>query len=92
LEQEQNLEFYAKTLKITPNHLNKSVKSVTGKTAIGLLNEMRLIEAQLRLKHTDFSISEIAYQVGFEDRSYFSRFFKKATGDSPVEFRKKGQR
>jgi AraC-like DNA-binding protein len=91
IEQEQSIEFYAETLKITPNHLNKSVKSVTGKTAIRLLNEMRLIEAKLRLKHTGLSISEIAYQLGFEDQSYFSRFFRKATGDSPVKFRKKDE-
>jgi AraC-like DNA-binding protein len=88
LEQEQNIDFYAKSLKITPNHLNKSVKSVTGKTAIGMLNEMRLTEAKLRLNHTDCSVCEIAYQLGFEDQSYFSRFFKKATGDSPIKFRK----
>lgn len=88
-EQKQGLEFYANALKITPNHLNKAVKAVTGKTAIGMFNEMRLTEAQLRLKHTDFSISEIAYQLGFEDHAYFSRFFRKATGNSPIEFRKK---
>jgi AraC-like DNA-binding protein len=88
IEKEQNIEFYAGALKITPNHLNKSVKSVTGKTAIALLNEMRLTEAKSRLKYTDLSISEIAYQLGFEDQSYFSRFFKKATGHSPVKFRR----
>ncbi|MDR0866517.1 MAG: helix-turn-helix domain-containing protein [Candidatus Symbiothrix sp.] len=88
IEKEQSIEFYAGALKITPNHLNKSVKSVTGKTAIALLNEMRLTEAKSRLKYTELSISEIAYQLGFEDQSYFSRFFKKATGNSPVKFRK----
>jgi AraC-like DNA-binding protein len=88
IEKEQGVEFYAQTLEITPNHLNKSVKSVTGKTAIAFLNEMRLAEAKSRLKHTELSIGEIAYQLGFEDQSYFSRFFKKATGKSPVDFRK----
>jgi AraC-like DNA-binding protein len=89
IEQEQNITFYADELKITPNHLNKSVKSVTGKTAIQLLNETRLAEAKSHLKHTDKTISEIAYHLGFEDQSYFSRFFKKATNISPMEFRKR---
>jgi AraC-like DNA-binding protein len=88
IEQEQSIAFYAGELKITPNHLNKSVKSVTGKTAIQLLNETRLAEAYSRLKHTNETVSEIAYRLGFEDQSYFSRFFKKATGMTPAEFRK----
>jgi AraC-like DNA-binding protein len=88
IERGQNIAFYAGELKITPNHLNKSVKSVTGKTAIQVLNERRLAEARSRLKYTDATVSEIAYRLGFEDQSYFSRFFKKATGVSPAKFRK----
>jgi len=88
IEKEQNLDFYAGILRITPNHLNKSVKSVTGKTALALLNETRLMEVKSRLKNTDLSICEIAYQLGFDDPSYFSRFFRKATGCSPAAFRK----
>ncbi|MDL2257071.1 helix-turn-helix domain-containing protein [Bacteroidales bacterium OttesenSCG-928-I14] len=87
IEKEYQISFYAKKLNISPNHLNKSIKAVTGKTAISLLNEMRLNEAKQRLKNTDMPVSEIAFQLGFEDPSYFSRFFKKKTGVSPVEFR-----
>lgn len=87
LTKEHTIEFYAKMLKISPNHLNKSVKSVTGKTAISLLNEMRITEAKNLLKETDLSIAEIAFQLGFEDQSYFSRFFRKNTGDTPKAFR-----
>ncbi|MCL1937720.1 MAG: helix-turn-helix domain-containing protein [Candidatus Azobacteroides sp.] len=88
IEKEQSPKFYAGMLQITPNHLNKSVKSVTGKTAMALLNEARLIEIKSRLKNTDLSICEIAYQLGFDDPSYFSRFFRKAAGCSPAKFRK----
>ena len=85
---ERSVDFYAKQLDITPNHLNKSVKTVTGKTAVTILNEMSIQEAKMQLKHTSLSISDIAFQLGFEDLSYFSRFFKKATGMSPMEYRK----
>ncbi len=85
---EHSIQFYAKQLQITPNHLNKSVKSVTGRTAITLLNEVILQEAKTRLKHSNLTIGEIAFQLGFEDLSYFSRFFKKATGFSPIKYRK----
>jgi len=88
IEKEHFIPFYAQELKVTPNHLNKSIKSVTGKTALLLLNEIRLMEAKTRLRNTDYSISEIAFQLGFEDQSYFSRFFKKYTGITPGEFRK----
>jgi AraC-like DNA-binding protein len=75
-------------LGISPNHLNKSVKAVTGRTAIIILNEMNLQEAKMQLKYTNLSIGEIAFRLGFKDLSYFSRFFKKATGLSPLEYRK----
>jgi AraC-like DNA-binding protein len=92
IEKKQSIAFYAGELKITPNHLNKSVKSVTGKTAIQLLTEARLAEAQSRLKHTEAMVGEIAYRLGFEDLSYFSRLFKKTVGITPAEFRKRNQR
>ena len=88
IEKEHSIPFYAQKLKVTPNHLNKSIKSVTGKTALSLLNETRLMEAKNRLKYTDYSISEIAFQLGFEDLSYFSRFFKKYTEITPGEFKR----
>ena len=88
IEKEHSIPFYAQKLNVTPNHLNKSIKSVTGKTALLLLNEIRLMEAKTRLKYTDFPISEIAFQLGFEDQSYFSRFFKKYTNITPGEFKR----
>lgn len=87
IETEQQIDFYAEQLQVSPNHLNKSVKAVTDKTAIELLNEVRLLEAQRRLKTTSLSVAEIAFKLGFDDPSYFSRFFKKRTGKTPGEFR-----
>ncbi len=79
---------YAKELHVTPNHLNKSVKTTFGKSASAIVDEMLLLEAKvLMCQHTQ-SVSEVSFAIGFEDPSYFGRFFKKHTGMTPTEFRK----
>ncbi|PWK23819.1 AraC-like DNA-binding protein [Arcicella aurantiaca] len=78
---------YAELLNISPNHLNKCVKSATGKSANDLVNEMLLLEAKVMLKQTNLSIKEIAYNVGKSEVSVFSRFFKTQTGISPTDYR-----
>ena len=79
---------YAGLLNITPNHLNKNVKTITGKTAIQWIDEAIVLEAKVLLHQTPFSISEIAEEVGFLDHSYFIRMFKKYEGITPLQFRK----
>ena len=80
---------YADKLHITPGHLNSLVKTNTGKSAIDLIQEKRLMEAKRFLVHTNLSIKEIAYETGFDDPAYFSRFFKKWNKVTPLEFRAK---
>lgn len=82
------VNYYASLLNVTPNHLNKSVKAVTNKTAASWIDETILLEAKYLLFQTSLSISEIAMQVGHEDHSYFSRFFKKNEGMTPIQYRK----
>lgn len=82
------VNYYASLLNVTPNHLNKSIKTVTGKSAAKWIDETILLEAKYLLFQTTLSVSEIAIQVGHEDHSYFSRFFKKQEGISPVQYRK----
>jgi len=82
------VNYYASLLNITPNHLNKSVKAITNKTAATWIDETILLEAKYLLFQTSLSVSEIAMQVGHEDHSYFSRFFKKFEGITPVQYRK----
>ena len=79
---------YAELLFVTPNHLNKAIKTVTGKTASLLISEMILMEAKVLLKQSNMNVSEIAFYLSFEDASYFTRFFKKQTSVTPLEFRK----
>lgn len=77
----------AHILGVTPNHLNKSVKKVTGKSAHELLVHMRVLQAKVWLKQTDLQIKEIAYKLGEFESSDFSKFFKKVTGQTPIEYR-----
>ena len=79
---------YASLLNVTPNHLNKSVKSITGKSATQMIEEIIILEAKYLLYQTTLLVSEIAMQIGHEDQSYFSRFFKKHEGITPVQYRK----
>jgi AraC family transcriptional activator of pobA len=78
---------YAQGLAVHTNHLNRSVKEVTGKTTTQHISERVLIEAYALLKHTDWSIAQIANSLGFEEPAYFANFFKKYTGSSPVTSR-----
>lgn len=75
---------YANSLAIHTNHLNRSVKEVTGKTTTQYISERVLKEAQALLKHSDWNIAQIANGLGFEEPAYFTNFFKKHTGSSPA--------
>lgn len=78
---------YAAHLSVSQTYLNRCLHTTTGKTAHDILNEMLLLEAKTLLKQTPLSISEIAYKIGKQDHSDFSRFFKHHTGATPKQFR-----
>lgn len=79
---------YADLLNVSPNHLNKTIKKATGKTASEIITEALLMEAKALLSLPQYTVSEVALVLGIEDVSYFSRLFKKHTGISPSEYRK----
>lgn len=78
---------YARDLGISAGHLTDVVHTLTGGTAGELIRARILLEARRLLFHSDLSVSEIAYQLGFEDPSYFAKTFRKATGHAPAAFR-----
>lgn len=79
---------YAGFLNITPNHLNKSVKAITGRSPGKWIDETIVLEAKVLLAQSHLSISEIAAELGFEDPSYFTRLYKKYERTTPLAFRK----
>ena len=85
--EKQKVTEYADLLSVSPNHLNKCVKTTTGQSAQDLLNEMILLEAKVLLKQTDMQISEIAYKLSQQNHSDFSRFFKTKTGMTPKDYK-----
>lgn len=78
---------YADRLSVHVNHLNRTVKAATGRTTSDLINSRIVQEGVQMLKHTAFSIAEIAFGLGFEEPSSFSNFIKKHTGIPPMEHR-----
>lgn len=79
---------YAELLYVTPNHLNALCQDLLGKTAGDLIRDRVLLEAKRLLTNADMTVTEIAYDLNFQDNSYFNRFFKKEVGVTPDEFRK----
>ncbi len=80
---------YAGQLGMSANYLNVLVRKYLGKSALNLINERVILEIKRRLLRTEKGVSEIAYDLGFDELSYFSRFFKRHTGMTPIAFREK---
>ncbi len=82
-----SLSDYAEIIGITPNHLTQTVKSLTGKTSSQIIKAKQLMEIKRLLVHTSLSVSEIANHLNFDDQSYFTKFFKRETGLTPIQYR-----
>ncbi|MFL9845515.1 AraC family transcriptional regulator [Flavobacterium rhizosphaerae] len=78
---------YAAMVNLSAGHFSELIKEQSGKTAMQHIHDRLLLEAKRLLFHTDTSVKEIAYQLGFEDASYFNRFFKRLTESTPAAYR-----
>jgi AraC family transcriptional activator of pobA len=79
--------YMAFQLHLSPKYLSDLLKQETGKTALELIHLYVISEAKNMLVVGDRSVSEIAYQLGFENPPYFSGLFKKEVGISPKEYK-----
>ncbi|HKI89983.1 MAG TPA: helix-turn-helix domain-containing protein, partial [Draconibacterium sp.] len=79
---------YANELNVTPDYLNRVIKSLTGKTAKEFIQARIVIEAKRLIAFSDLNAKEIGYQLGFTEPANFSAFFKKNTGLPPSQFNK----
>ncbi|MGY6521942.1 MAG: AraC family transcriptional regulator [Mongoliitalea sp.] len=78
---------YAALLQTTPQNLNQSCKKKTGKTASEHISAQLILEAKRNILHTEQNINQIADLLQFNDSSYFVKYFKKHTGETPHQFR-----
>ncbi|MCK8494076.1 MULTISPECIES: helix-turn-helix domain-containing protein [Spirosoma] len=78
---------YAQRLSVHVNHLNRAIRETTGKTTTDHIAERVVSEARALLKHTNWTVSEISYSLGFEEPSHFNNFFRKHTQLTPSAFR-----
>lgn len=77
----------ADKLNISPKYLSSLLKQLTGHTAQQMIHEKLIDKAKEKLSTTELSVSEIAYQLGFEHSQSFNKLFKLKTNQSPLEFR-----
>ena len=87
-QQIRNTDFYAGKLGISSKRLNQILKEKLDKTGMQLIHDRIILEAKRNIIHSELTFKEIAYNLGFSDRPYFSRFFKKQTGKTPEGFQK----
>lgn len=78
---------FADQLNIHVNHLNRAVKENLQKSTTQVIAERQIQEAKILLRHSKWSVSEIAYALGFSEPTHFNNFFKKHTSTSPTAFR-----
>jgi AraC-like DNA-binding protein len=78
---------YAQQLCVHVNHLNRAIRSTTGKTTTEVISERILSEAKALLLHTSWNIAEISNCLGFDEPAHFNHFFKKQTSTTPSSFR-----
>ncbi len=83
------VEDYARKMNLPEDVFNTLVKTSTGISAKQYILDLKITEAKRQLIYSNFNINEIAFNLGFEDPSYFTRLFRKKTNLSPTAFLKK---
>ncbi|MDR7201008.1 AraC-like DNA-binding protein [Dyadobacter sp. BE34] len=86
-----SVSLLADLLGISANYLNEVIKRVSGLPASAHVQRKMMLEIKALLLHSDDQVAQIAYRFGFDNVSYFNRFFKKQTGQTPLEFRARHQ-
>ncbi|WP_225872327.1 helix-turn-helix domain-containing protein [Pedobacter frigidisoli] len=76
---------------ISSKRLNQILKEKLNKTGMQIIHDRIILEVKRKIIHSELTIKEIAYDLGFSDRPYFSRFFKKQTQQTPEAFQKQAK-
>jgi len=84
---ERSPEFYAEQLKLSAKRINQIARQFLGRTIVQLVHDRLVLEARRDLSLSARDVKSIGHRLGFDDASYFSRFFRRETGYTPNEFR-----
>ena len=87
--QQREVGFYAEKLCITSRYLSSITQNVADKSAKYIIDKHAIQRIKIMLKYSNMSIQDISYELNFPNQSFFSRYFKKHTGMSPLEYRAK---
>ncbi len=87
----KKVSFFANKMSVTTKTLNNITQSIIHKSAKSFINDIVIIQSKRLIINSEDSLTEIAYQVGFDDSTNFFKFFRKYTGFSPRQFREKYQ-
>ena len=86
-KKERFLEFYSEKLEVSSKHLSRTMKEITGFTAVEWIDRFVILEAKVLLKASNLTIQQISDELNFNSQSFFGKYFKKHTGVSPKNFR-----
>lgn len=87
--EQKDVSFYADELCISARYLSTITRQVTGESAKTIIDRHIILETKVLLRTTEMTVQEISNHLNFPSQSYLGRYFKKHTGESPVEYRMK---
>ncbi|WP_435132679.1 helix-turn-helix domain-containing protein [Formosa sp. A9] len=87
--QNKNVGFYANKMNISTKRLNQMTSKIFGKSPKNIIDDRVLLECKRLLAHTNDSVKEVSYSLGFEEPTNFIKYFKKHTGETPNSFSEK---
>ncbi|MEI8004557.1 MAG: AraC family transcriptional regulator [Bacteroidota bacterium] len=83
----EGVDFYAEKLFMTSRNLNLICKNILQKSVSEIIETRKLTEAKNLLMHSGKTVSEIGFELGYNEKAYFTNVFRKRTGQTPTEFR-----
>lgn len=85
--QQRSVGFYAGRMHLTPKYLTTVIRQVSGRPAIEWINDYVIFEAKNLLKYSTLNVQQIAYALNFSNQSFFGRYFRNHTGQTPSAYR-----